>query len=147
METETKRMKEKWNKWIPENNIPDGEYELISLQQNWDNVKLVFDDEKYNVEVIYNEEILAFRSCDEGDRWNTIDKVLGDYGKEFLKGWLFYKVENSDFKKWFVNETLGVRKESEFEHHVFVTANDVVDVLALKEPMVKICKLQEKSNY
>ena len=122
-------MKENWSVWRS-TNIPKGKYELISLEQNWNEVKLIFDDEKTKIEVIYKEEILAFRSCDESDRWKTIDTILAEKGGDFFKNKLLFKVENSEFKQWYIQENFNIRNETEFEHHVFVAMNDIIDVLA-----------------
>lgn len=103
--------------------------------------KLVFDDEKIRIEVFYKEELLAFRSCDEGNRWKTVDSVLGMKGKEFFKNKLFFKVENSNSKKWYSQETFNTSKENEFEHYAFVTMNDIIDVLALHEPTIRVTKI------
>ncbi len=130
-------MKENWSVW-ESTNIPKGKYELISLEQNWNAVKLIFDDEKTKVEVTYKEEILAFRSCDESDRWKTIDTVLAEKGRYFFRNKLLFKVENSEFKQWYIQENFNTRNEAEFEHHVFVAMNDIIDVLALHEPVIKI---------
>ncbi len=130
-------MKENWSVWRS-TNIPKGKYELISLEQNWNEVKLIFDDEKTKIEVIYKEEILAFRSCDESDRWKTIDTILAEKGGDFFKNKLLFKVENSEFKQWYIQENFNIRNETEFEHHVFVAMNDIIDVLALHEPIIQI---------
>lgn len=135
-------MEEKWTKWAS-NPIPNGNYELMEICQNWDGLRLVFCNNKRRIVVVYKEEILAFRSCDEGDRWKTVDEVLAMNGKEFFKDNLFFRVNNSEFKKWFCQENFGVREESEFDHHAFVTANDIVDVLALHVPEIKIESLSD----
>ena len=133
-------MKEKWSIWNPVI-LPEGKFELISLEQNWSGVKLVFDNEKNKIEICYKEEFLAFRSCDESDRWKTIDSVLEEKGGHFFKNKLFFKVENSNFKKWFIQEKFNVINENEFEHHAFVAMNDIIDVLALHEPIIQVTKI------
>ena len=133
-------MDEKWTAWNPVE-IPEGKYELIRLEQNWDGLQLVFDDERYKVEVTYKEKFLAFRSCDEGDRWKTVSTVLADNDGKFFKNKLLFKVENSEYKKWFQSENYAKWDESDYEHHAFVTANDIIDVLAFGEPTVKVEKI------
>ena len=133
-------MEEIWNYWMPIN-IPDGQYELIELCQTFDGVKLVFDNEILLITVHYKDELLSFRYCDEGDRWNTVDKVLASKGKYFFKNKLTFIVENSDFKNWYALETFNKWLPSEFEHHSFVTANDIIDVLALHSPTISIEEL------
>lgn len=133
-------MKEKWMEWTP-TIIPEGKYELISLHQDWDGLKLIFDDEIHRVVVMYTEGFLAVRSCDEGDRWKTVDAVLAENGGEFFKKKLFFKVYNSEYKKWYIDESFAVRNDNEFEHHSYVTANDIVDILALCDPKVEVTKI------
>lgn len=111
---------------------------MIKVQQDYDGLKLLFDDEKILIEVIFKNELLAFRSCDEGDRWKTVDSVLSEYGSDFFKGKLFFKVENSEFKEWFEKETFGVNNKSEFTHYAFVTPNDIFDVLAFGDPVINV---------
>lgn len=133
-------MKEEWSIWTP-SVIPVGNYELIKLQQDWNGMGLVFEDDNIRVEISYKEELLAFRSCDEGDRWRTVDEILREKGYDFLKNKLLFKVESSEFKEWYVKEGYHVRNMNEFEHHAFVTGNDIVDVLALTTPKIKTVRL------
>ena len=133
-------MEEKWIAWNPAT-IPEGQYELIRLEQSWDGVKLTFDDEKYRVVVTYHDNLLSFRSCDEGDRWRTVAEVLSRNDGKFFKNKLLFKVENSNYKKWFQSESYDKWDESEYEHHAFVTVNDIIDVLAFSEPVVKVEKI------
>ena len=128
---------ERWILWNTVS-IPTGQYELIKVQYDCEGLKLLFDDEKILIEVTYGNEVLAFRCCDEGDRWKTVDSVLSKYGADFFKGKLFFKVENSEFKEWFEKEKFGILTKHEFIHYAFVTQNDIVDVLALNDPVIKI---------
>lgn len=134
-------MDEKWNIWKPIS-IPNGKYELMSLQLDGDGLKLIFDDENIKVVVCYKETYLSFRCCDEGDRWKTVDNVLSKEGGSFFKDKLFFKIENSEYKKWFMDETFGIWSEDDFEHHAYVTANDIVDVLAGREPEISVISIK-----
>lgn len=136
-------MEEKWRKG-DSNLIAYGNYELKEICQNRDGLRLVFLDEKKRIDVIYREEILAFRSCDESDRWKTIDEVLAMNGRDFFRNNLFFIVKYSEFKRWFCQECMGVREEKEFEHHAFVTANDVIDVLALHMPEIRVSNIKNE---
>lgn len=48
---------------------------------------------------------------------------------------------NSEYKKWYIDESFAVRNDNEFEHHSYVTANDIVDILALCDPKVEVTKI------
>lgn len=123
-------------------NIPEGEYELVKLQQDRNGLQLVFESYVNNVEIIYQEELLALRSCDEGDRWKFVDSILMDKGRYYFKNKLAFIIEeDSEFKQWFIQESYQTRRENEFQHYMFVTRNDIIDVLALHEPVIKISDL------
>lgn len=129
-------MKEKWNAYMTDI-IQPNDYELKELIQNRNGAKLSFSSDKGEVVFEFFEGLISIRSCDESDRWKTIDSVLRERGPEFLKSGLMYRVENSEYKRWFIEETYSTWTDDELEHYVFVTANDVVDVLALGAPTVK----------
>ena len=103
-------MSEKWSVW-PIVTLPEDIYELMDLQLDGGGLKLVFESKVLRVKIFYEEGLLIFRCCDEGMRWKTIDNVLAEKGRTFFKGKLFFKVENSSFKKWFMQETFFTRDE------------------------------------
>lgn len=128
---------ERWERWNSPESVAD-DYELKSLVQDWEGLTLVFLGRKTEVTLVYREQLLSFRSCDEGDRWKTVDTALADHGKHFFRGWLAYKVSESDYASWFFRETFGSTTTDEILHLAFVTANDIIDVLSLREPTVTI---------
>ena len=66
---------ETWEKWCNKELVAD-DYELKNLVQNRDGLTLVFLGRKTEVTITYKEQIVSFRSCDESDRWKTVDTVL-----------------------------------------------------------------------
>lgn len=132
---------EKWERWDNRELVPD-DYELQCLTQDWDGLLLVFLGLETEVTIVYREQLLSFRSCDEGDRWNTVANVLADHGGQFFRQGLVYKVSASDYARWFSGETFGTTKQEEILHLAFVTANDIIDVLSLKEPEVTVSAIQ-----
>lgn len=131
---------EKWSVW-EKDFIPKGSYELTKLLQDWNGVRITFQDTKIQVNIIYKDEILAIRSIDAEDRWKTVDEVLGKHGGDFFRQNLMFLVDNSEFKQWYIKENYDTRVENEIEHHVFATANDFIDVLALHSPVIQITKI------
>lgn len=139
-------MQEKWSKWYPVN-IPSEWYELELILEDWDGLKLAFESENLRVEVLY-EYFLAIRHCDESYRWNTISAALANYGGDFFKGHLFFKVEDSEFMSWFSKESFGWIDggRRKYQHHVYTTPNDIVDVLAWDDPVIEVKEKPQKSN-
>ena len=126
---------ETWKKWGTSELVAD-EYELKSLVQDWEGLTLVFLGRKTEVSIAYHAQILSFCSCDEGDRWKTVDTLLADHGKDFFQNWLAYQVSDSRYASWFAEETFGTTAADTVLHLAFVTANDIVDVLSLSEPTI-----------
>lgn len=128
---------ERWERWNSHDLVAD-DYELKSLVQDWEGLTLVFLGLKTEVTIVYHEQFLSFRSCDESDRWKTVDTVLADHGKNFFRNWLVYKISESSYASWFAQETFDSTTVDEILHLAFVTANDVIDVLSLREPSITI---------
>lgn len=128
---------ERWERWNSPELVAD-DYELKNLVQDWEGLTLVFLGQKTEVTIVYREQLLSFSSCDESDRWKTIDTVLADHGKTFFRGWLAYKVSESNYANWFAQETFDSTTVNEILHLAFVTANDIIDVLSLREPCITI---------
>lgn len=114
------------------------DYELKSLVQDQEGLTLIFLGRKTEVTIVYHEELLSFRSCDESDRWRTVDNVLADHGKHFFRNWLTYRVCESSYASWFAHETFDSTSVDEILHLAFVTPNDIIDVLSLREPSITI---------
>ena len=88
---------ETWEKWSNNELVAD-DYELKSLVQDQEGLTLIFLGRKTEVTIVYHEQLLSFRSCDESDRWRTVDNVLADHGKHFFRNWLTYRVCESGYR-------------------------------------------------
>lgn len=133
-------MIEEWKKWNIDD-IPAERYELFEIQLNENGLTIILGSENIKLEIMYKETYLMFRCSDEGYRWKTVDAILNKEGGGFFKTNFFFKVENSEYKKWFINENFETWTETEFEHHAYVTDNDIVDVLARCEPVINVKRL------
>ena len=131
---------EAWERWSS-NNLTTDEYELKYLIQDKNGLRLVFLGLETEVTIVYNEQVLSFRSCDEGDRWKTVSNVLADHDKYFFRNWLAFKVTESSYARWFASETFDSTRVDEILHLAFVTANDIIDVLSLGAPNITISNI------
>ncbi|MBD5101364.1 MAG: hypothetical protein HDT27_01460 [Subdoligranulum sp.] len=130
-------MIEKWHSCV-EFNIPSSCYELLSICEDINGLKIIFCDEIRHIKITYSTQYLAYRCCDEADRWKRISEVLFENGNDYFKKNLVSIVENSELKKWFMSETSFCYKDQQVQHHSFVTRNDVIDVLAVGFPLVEV---------
>ena len=74
---------------------------------------------------------LAFRVTDEGDRLRSMEYLDGR--AETPIG----RIRNSSWLRWFIEETLDIRKADPLTHWCVVTPNDIVDVLSMEAPVVE----------
>jgi len=128
-------MNEKWLRWEAMK-VPKGEYELIKIEQNFDGVYIILDDEINRIMISFEPCVLAIRASDEGDRWKTIGEVLNENGGDYFVGQPVYIVKDSEFRNWYDRETFNADRN--YNHYAIVTRNDVVDILSMVEPEIKI---------
>jgi hypothetical protein len=71
---------------------------------------------------------LTYRVSDEGDRLLS-SKALSGLAKSPI-----CEVENSEYLAWFVRESANARREADLKHWAVVTADEIVDVIAVEAP-------------
>lgn len=74
---------------------------------------------------------LAFRVTDEGDRLRSMEYLDGRAATPIGI------IKNSSWLRWFIEETLDIRKADPLTHWCVVTPNDIVDVLSKEAPVVE----------
>ena len=130
-------MTEKWAKWEPIEGIPTKMF-IEKLVDDKNGTLLVFksEDENVTIQVLFEDSILSLRSTDEGRRLKTINLLDEKYGTDFYTKWTFFKVTNSDYVEWFNQETYDMYAAYNIGHYVFLTPDDVVEILSTYEPNV-----------
>ena len=130
---------ENWLRWEALK-IPEGKYELIKLEQNFDGVYIILDDEINRIAISFEPGVLAIRTSDEGDRWRTISEVVSRNSGDYFVGKPIYVVRNSEFRHWYDKESFSTK--GNYTHYAIITGNDVVDILAMVEPKVEVEKME-----
>jgi hypothetical protein len=75
---------------------------------------------------------LSCRWTDEGDLLRTLG--IGGFD-----GSLLYEVEDSEYKNWFIEESLGryTGCEDDIRHYAIATQEYIIDVLAFNQPVIE----------
>jgi hypothetical protein len=75
---------------------------------------------------------LAFQKADEGDSLVTLNAIgsISELGRSF------YRVEESDYIRWFVEQSYGIRSPESLTHIVITTIDDIIDVITLEMPSI-----------
>ncbi|WP_214759617.1 hypothetical protein [Exiguobacterium sp. s129] len=127
-----------WEKWIPLESIPARLYKE-SLIDDGDSLRIILSDEtegqKYSF--LFDCLVLSYRNSDEGSRIRMLEHLDKHYAHLEYGNWTLFKVKNSSYLEWFTRESLK-RYESivEMEHYVFLTSNDVIEVLSVDAPTI-----------
>ncbi|ASS89275.1 hypothetical protein ACTHHL_06005 [Aeribacillus composti] len=130
---------EQWKRWIPLDDIPSTIYNDMLLDGK-DGVILEFSDENGEKKVVVNfkEGVLSYRNTDEGSLLETLNYLDQYYGTDFYSDWSLFKVKNSEYLKWFHKESCGIYESREVEHYVFLTSNDVIEILSIYPPSITV---------
>lgn len=131
-----------WIIWEPIKDFTGTIY-LNSFIDDNSGIALTFEVENEDYEkinIIYENWVISYRNTDEGDMLSTISYVRDKYGNDFIQKYSFFKVKNSSYVKWYKSNSCN--PWDEVEHHVYITPNDIIEILSTYSPKVEI--LQEK---
>lgn len=131
-------MQEDWIA-LKQYNIPEGKFIVTSFVQDLEGTKLVLDDEMVTVEVFFDGIPVLVRNAVENVRMRTWSEVQLKYqNKSIFKSTFFFEVKNSKLTEWAVEESCGFYDVDQIRHYCIVTCEEVIDVLATFEPIVKV---------
>lgn len=136
---------EHWERWKPLSGIPTKLYN-DSLLDSEDGFIMEFSDEYFEKKVIvrFEDGVLSYRNTDEGSLLKTWDKLDQQYNGSFYSNWPLFKIKNSKYLKWFFEESMGIYEREKVEHYVFITPDDVIEVLSAYPPKILIEPMNER---
>lgn len=134
-----RREKERWVRWDILNRAL-GKMYLESFVYDTNGIEIVLECENENIaiRILFDSSVLAFRGSDEGRRLSTIIFLEENYGSAFYANWTFFKIDNSSYVQWFNEETYNIYSNYHIEHYVFLSADDIVEVLSIYPPTVTL---------
>lgn len=130
-----------WEKWIPIDKVPQEIYLDSFVDDGNEGIIMTFiscEDGEKKVLVQFEGHVLSYRNTDEGSLLKTWEFLGHHYGVDFHSRWPFFKVKNSEYLNWFLKESCGIYDLREVQHYVFLTPDDIVEVLSLDAPSVVI---------
>jgi hypothetical protein len=133
-------MQEKWIIWDSQiENFPDKIY-LDNLTDNKDGLVLNFSNEDGDktIKIIFEDSVMSYRNNDESYMLRTINYVSEVYGSSFMKKNSIFIVENSPYIEWFNSESYDIYKDYDLRHFVFMTPNDIVEVISTYPPKITL---------
>lgn len=131
-------MNEKWNKlYINKNFISCGKANFAKIYDNelGLRIELIFENNA-KVQFIFDTAVLSYNVCDEGRRMRTIDFLIKHYGDNFIEDSYIYTIDHSKYLEWFNKESYNILSNYNIKHYVFITSNDIIDVLSTYTPQI-----------
>ncbi|PLR81430.1 hypothetical protein CVD25_20300 [Bacillus canaveralius] len=130
---------EHWERWIPINGVPSKLYNDTFIDSK-EGIILEFSDEKNKKKFVvkFEDGVLSYRNTDEGSLLKKLNYLDQQYGTDFYSEWTLFKVTNSEYINWFLDECSGIYEPNQVEHYVFFTPNDIIEILTTYTPSVVI---------
>lgn len=139
---------QKWSQWRPAKLDLAGNYQTIKIMDEPSGFKILISkiDKPEIVEIIFNKSVWAYRRTSESFRQAIFKDLSLTYGDDFYINWSFFKIERSTYLWWLRAESCYISDDLNLEHYVFMTLDDVIDVVANYEPHINIIKLTEQQD-
>ncbi len=132
-------MKEEWER-LELDNIPKGTYELDEINYNFEGLTLILTSEYNKISVKFSVGVVNFRTGDKSDRWKTLDTISFSKGDGFFSDHIFFKISNSLYEDWIIEDSFGTLPKNLLTHYVILTNNDMTDILSAVEPIIEVSK-------
>ncbi|HMM19099.1 MAG TPA: hypothetical protein PKA10_00075 [Selenomonadales bacterium] len=129
-------MSDEWIKWIPWEGLPSKMYLERFVDDKSGISFLMTGKDGSQIQIVFDGSVLSYRNTDEGRRLKTINFLEQKYGKEFYATWSMFKVVKSEYLEWFGQETYNMYNDYSIVHYVFLTCNDILEVLSTYEPQI-----------
>ncbi|MGM7685204.1 hypothetical protein ACSVDA_24165 [Cytobacillus sp. Hm23] len=124
-----------WERWMPMFDVSPNIYNE-SLSDSEEGFSLRFSDEygRNSFFVKFEVGVLSYANTDRGTLIHMLDYLYQKYEESFYCEWSLFKVKKSTYLSRFLEESSGIYEASSVTHYVFLTLNDVIEVLSTYPP-------------
>ncbi len=121
-------------------NIPNDQYEIISIVQDKNGTKILLLGLKYNLEIHFGS-IGCMCVSDEGCRIESYNnqkssKITKYQLNKFYGNPIFVSTEENEFTNWLKKESCGFSEL--LDHYLIITINDYIDIASAFPPEITI---------
>lgn len=114
--------------------VANHRFELNSLLDAEGKIRLELSNDENRKFTVISETCLSYRRLDEGDALVGIEDLIASAGTAKV----FYRVEESDFLKWFHLQSDGIYKNRDLQHFSICTSNDIIDLITYDIPKISL---------
>lgn len=105
---------------------------ILGVYDDFEGFRIVVRGDNNSLYKFKFENYLAYRNADEGARLKSL-QLFPTNSRE----WCLFKSYQSDFIEWIVTESNGIYTIDQITHYIFMTPNDVIEILSLDEPEIE----------
>src|SRR5699024_9642243 len=129
----------RWKKWMPVKGLPPKMYNNL-LVDGEEGVILNFSDENDTKRIIvkFDGNVLSYRNTDEGSLMKMIIFLNENYGSSFYYNWSIFNATNTTYINYILEEITEINKADEIHHYIFLTPHDVIEVLSIDIPSIRV---------
>jgi len=124
------------HEWHPIEHISKELPYIEYILDDYEGLKILLAYEKESKYMLITfDNFYGYRNFNESERLKTWAEM-----PELTTKWSLYRRKNSKFTKWLSSESLGIVEETNINHYIITTGDDVVEILAPEPPIVKWMK-------
>lgn len=123
-------MKVIWKKWEPQKGLQNKYYIDEVTDDIEKGLSIVLSDEEGKQLILNWDGVVESYMCTE----ESARTIL--YDNPELTMWTFFKIENSQYLQWIVEQSIGICQNDKIHHFCIIGINSIVDIVAGYEPVV-----------
>lgn len=131
---------EQWIIWKPIENLPNKCWLNMVNETPSQQLIILLSDKKETctVSLEFNNNVTMYKVSEETCTINLLYDVIGKYGDDFMHGSTFFKILNSSYVEWLVQQSNGLLNAENLNHYCIFGIDSVIDIITSQEPKVTI---------
>jgi len=127
---------EEWIRWQPFEKM-SGKFYVDTLMMLEEGLIIKLSKGEQKIEIVFDGYVDAYRYTNDSFSFKIPSDLAKKYGIDFYGDCSFFKVTNSEYLAWLLEQSCTWSGRFPFMHFCIVGGDEVVDVLAQYEPIVK----------
>lgn len=131
-------MQEQWIRWEPIEKSK-GKFRIDNVSNAFNGLSIMLtdlDNMQRKIQFLFKNSVNSYRDTNESFRQKTILDLRDKYGADFYAQWTFFKVNNSAYMEWIIEQSVGFGELLSFIHFSFIAEDSIVDVVSTYEPEI-----------
>ncbi len=131
---------EDWTHWEPVEKISGRYYiDALILSEKHDLIiKLSNENDTHKIKITFPNPVGSYKYTNESFCFKIFGDLSDKYGVQFYSNWSFFKITNSQYLQWLLEQSGTISNVCLLQHFCMVGGDEVIDVVTQSEPEVTI---------